>query len=152
MGHLSNLEDSISRLWSENLQLKLNLSKWNAVNLNDTVNLIPTHVGKMNQLRHIQRRIRIQKLNSMRLPKLFIKTTKNLPRKINDNCSALAQEAAEIIENLGTNSQPELTDGETGQLRSRIYLKRKQEENKNEYTIKKLMLASESTIYSRLLF
>jgi hypothetical protein len=148
----ANLEETINRLWNENLLLKLNLSRSHLLLFDEQINVHPDDLAQVNKLRQIQRRIRIQKLHSMRIPKIHLKATPRngiLSKKNHNGCSALAEEV-ECMMKFRKIHQNE--SNENGQLASRIYLKKTQDEKKKEYTIKKLIIGSESTFYRRLLF
>ena len=81
---LTNLEDSINRLWKENLQLKLNLSKPHILLLDKQASELSEDLAHVSQLRQIQRRIRMQKLHAMRIPKHMKAASRNgvLTRKV----------------------------------------------------------------------
>ena len=93
---LTNLKESINRLWNENLQLKLNLIKPNIIVLDKQASELDQDVS---QLRQIQRRIRMQKLHAMRIPKLNMKSRNSVFfRKNNDCWLALTKEVAQVVQ------------------------------------------------------
>lgn len=148
---LSNLEDSLCHLWNENLQLKLNLSRLHASHLNGETNDLLFNSNQFSRLFQLQRRVRLHKLNSLRIPRLSVKGNSKTGGRYNANCTAIAEDAGIIINNLEKDKKIGLSS-ELGKLRSRLFFKRKTDQTNNEYTIKKLVLESDATFYRRLLF